>query len=147
MKLILLQVCILLFALSCSDNKKIPDHILKPEKMEAVLADVMMADALNQERIIRDSLLYLPRENVSYFKKIFQLHVVTKEDFEKSIQFYTKRPDLMRAIIDSVSAVVSRKNTLIEAKKDTVTTKSDTIKSKLNGRNFKKIARQPRGKQ
>ena len=141
MKLILLQVCILLIALSCSDNKKIPDHILKPEKMEAVLADVMMADALNQERIIRDSLLYLSKENVSYFKKIFQLHAVTKEEFEKSIQFYTKRPDLMRAIIDSVSAVVSRKNKLLEAKKDSVTTKSDTLKSKLNGRNFKKITR------
>lgn len=141
MKLILLQVCILMFALSCSDNKKIPDHILKPEKMEAVLADVMMADALNQERIISDSLLYLPRENVSYFKKIFQLHAVTKEEFEKSIQFYTKRPDLMRPIIDSVSAVVSRKNTLLEAKKDSLTSKSDTIKSKLNGRNFKKTAR------
>ena len=141
MKLILLQVCILLIALSCSDNKKIPDHILKPEKMEAVLADVMMADALNQERIIRDSLLYLSKENVSYFKKIFQLHAVTKEEFEKSIQFYTKRPDLLRAIIDSVSAVVSRKNKLLEAKKDSVTTKSDTLKSKLNGRNFKKITR------
>jgi hypothetical protein len=141
MKLILLQVCILLITLSCSDNKKIPDHILKPEKMEAVLADVMMADALNQERIIRDSLLYLSKENVSYFKKIFQLHAVTKDEFEKSIQFYTKRPDLMRAIIDSVSAVVSRKNTLLEAKKDSVTTKSDTLKSKLNGRNFKKITR------
>lgn len=141
MKLILLQVCILMFALSCSDNKKIPDYILKPEKMEAVLADVMMADALNQERIISDSLLYLPRENVSYFKKIFQLHAVTKEEFEKSIQFYTKRPDLMRPIIDSVSAVVSRKNTLLEAKKDSLTSKSDTIKSKLNGRNFKKTAR------
>lgn len=141
MKLILLQVCILMFAFSCSDNKKIPDHILKPEKMEAVLADVMMADALNQERIISDSLLYLPRENVSYFKKIFQLHAVTKEEFEKSIQFYTKRPDLMRPIIDSVSAVVSRKNTLLEAKKDSLTSKSDTIKSKLNGRNFKKTAR------
>lgn len=141
MKLILLQVCILMFALSCSDNKKIPDHILQPEKMEAVLADVMMADALNQERIIRDSLLYLPSENVSYFKKIFQLHAVTKEEFEKSIQFYTKRPDLMRSVIDSASAEVSRKNTLLEAKKDTVTSKSDTIKSKLNGRNFKKIAR------
>lgn len=141
MKLILLQVCILLIALSCSDNKKIPDHILKPEKMEAVLADVMMADALNQERIIRDSLLYLSKENVSYFKKIFQLHAVTKDEFEKSIQFYTKRPDLLRAIIDSVSAVVSRKNKLLEAKKDSVTTKSDTLKSKLNGRNFKKITR------
>lgn len=141
MKLILLQVCILMFAFSCSDNKKIPDYILKPEKMEAVLADVMMADALNQERIISDSLLYLPRENVSYFKKIFQLHAVTKEEFEKSIQFYTKRPDLMRPIIDSVSAVVSRKNTLLEAKKDSLTSKSDTIKSKLNGRNFKKTAR------
>jgi hypothetical protein len=144
-----------MFALSCSDNKKIPDHILKPEKMEAVLADVMMADALNQERTIRDSLLYLPKENVSYFKKIFQLHAVTKEEFEKSIQFYTKRPDLMRTIIDSVTAVVSRKNTLLEAKKDsiaikkdsvaikkdTVIIKKDTLKSKLNGRNFKKIAR------
>lgn len=147
MKLIFLHVCILLFALSCSDNKKIPENILKPEKMEAVLADVMIADALNQERIIKDSLLYLPRENVSYFKKIFQLHTVTKEGFEKSLQFYTKRPDLMKAIIDSVSAVVSRKNTLLEAKKDTVTSNSDTIKSKLNGRNFKKITRQPRGKQ
>lgn len=130
-----------MFALSCSDNKKIPENILKPEKMEAVLSDVMMADALNQERIIRDSLLYISKENVSYFKKIFQLHAVTKEEFEKSIQFYTKRPDLMRAIIDSVSAVVSRKNKLLEEKKDSVTTKSDTLKSKLNGRNFKKITR------
>ncbi len=134
MRLLLLLFWISLFAGSCSDKKKIPNGVLPPEKMQAVLTDILIADALNSERIVKDSTLKWPNENASGFLKVFQLHHTTKNEFNRSYNFYLKRPDLFKVITDSVSSVINRKNLAL-------TTFTDTIKNKFNGNNFKKVTR------
>lgn len=134
MRLLLLLFWISLFAGSCSDKKKIPNGVLPPEKMQVVLTDILIADALNSERIVKDSTLKWPNENASGFLKVFQLHHTTKNEFNRSYNFYLKRPDLFKVITDSVSSVINRKNLAL-------TTFTDTIKNKFNGNNFKKVTR------
>lgn len=134
MRLLLFLFCFSLFAGSCSDKKKIPNGVLPPEKMQVVLTDILIADALNSERIVKDSTLKWPNENASGFLKVFQLHHTTKNEFNRSYNFYLKRPDLFKVITDSVSSVINRKNLAL-------TTFTDTIKNKFNGNNFKKVTR------
>ena len=140
MRLVLMFIGILNVCISCSDKNKIPEGIMKPSKMQAVLTDILIADAMNGERVIKDTSLKLPVENASYFLKVFQLHQTTRNEFNKSYSFYLKRPDLLKIITDSASAVINRKNTQLTAL-------PDTIKKKPNGYNFKKVTGKSRGQQ
>ncbi len=137
--LICLYCCIVILAISCSDKSNIPEGVLSPKKMQAVLTDILVVDVLNNDRILKDSALKLPVENASYFLKIFQLHNITRNEFNKSYNFYLKRPDLLKIITDSVSSDISRRN-------QNLSKETDSLKNRPNGNNLKKITR-PTGNQ
>lgn len=131
--------CSIILLISCSDKNNIPEGVLSPKKMQAVLTDILVTDVLNSERILKDSALKLPAENASYFLKIFQLHNTTRNEFNRSYNFYLKRPDLLKVITDSVSSDISRRN-------QNLNKGPDSLKNKPNGNNLKKITR-PTGSQ
>ena len=119
----------LLLLAACSDNRRIPSTIIQPEKFEAILTDVLLADALTLERSFKDSAVKISDENAAYFLKVFQLHGVSKNEFMKSYNFYLQRPDLLKVITDSISSVLNQRNLQLSI---------DTSKPKPNGNNFKK---------
>ncbi len=97
--------CLLLFlmiAFSC--RNKVPNGILKPEKMQAVMWDVMRAEVFTENFISRDSSKDKITENIKLQKQAFQLNGVTKEDYYKSLEFYKKQPALFGPMLDSLSA-------------------------------------------
>lgn len=138
MRTVLMIIGVLIFVNSCSNKNKIPEGVMQPKKMQAVLTDILIAETINGERIGKDTALKLPVENASYFLKVFQLHQVTKDEFNTSYKFYLKRPDLFKVITDSVSSIINRRNIQLTAIQD-------TIKNKPNGHNFKKVTGKSRG--
>lgn len=140
MRALLIFLCLLLLFVSCSDKNKIPKGVLPPAKMQAVLTDILVADVLNNERILKDTALKLAVENAAYFQKIFQLHHISKKEFDKSYNFYLKRPDLFKVISDSINSVVNRRN-------DHLTIGTDTLKNKPHGDYLKKTSRPPGNQQ
>lgn len=140
MRILSLIYCSLIFVISCSDKNNIPEGVLSPRKMQAVLTDILVTDVLNNDRILKDTSLKLPVENASYFLKIFQLHNTTRNEFSRSYNFYLKRPDLLKVITDSVSSDINRRNQ--NSNKET-----DSLKSRPNGNNLKKITRPTGGQQ
>ncbi len=129
MKQVVLIIGMLLIVTACSDNRRIPSTIMKPEKFREVLTDVLLADALTLERSFKDTSVKITDENAAYFLKVFQLHGVSKNEFMKSYNFYLQRPDLLKIITDSVSSVLDKRNLQLS---------TDTAKPKPNGNNFKK---------
>ena len=119
----------LILLTACSDNRRIPSAIIQPEKFEAILTDVLLADALTLERSFKDTAVKISDENAAYFLKVFQLHGVSKNEFMKSYNFYLQRPDLLKVITDSISSVLNQRNLQLSI---------DTSKPKPNGNNFKK---------
>ncbi|MBP6686248.1 MAG: DUF4296 domain-containing protein [Lacibacter sp.] len=128
MKVFLFGISVVFF-FACSNSKKTPEYVLAPEKFQKVLTDVMLVDALTTERLFRDTALKLKDENAAYFLKIFEMHGVTKNEFMRSYNFYLSRPDLLRVIADSISAVLNRENLQLT---------TDTVKPKPNGNNSPK---------
>ena len=126
----LLLVVFVCSMVACSESKKTPKNVLKPEKFQKVLTDVMLADALSTERSFKDTSLKIRDANAAYFLKVFEIHGVTKNEFMRSYNFYLSRPDLLRVISDSVSAVLNRENLKLT---------TDTVKPKPNGNNSPKI--------
>ena len=70
--------------------------------------DLIRADQLSQELILRDTSKKAKRENLRLYQDVFKLHKITKEEFDVSYNFYNKRPDIFRVMIDSLQAKKSR---------------------------------------
>lgn len=99
--------CILILFISCAKSK-FPDDVIQPEKMQAVFWDVMRADILTTDYIMKDSSKIPTLENITLQKKIFLVHGVTKDQFYKSFDYYAKHPGLMTTLLDSVVAKQNR---------------------------------------
>ena len=98
---LLLSITLLL---SCSAEKKKKPVILTPAKMEKVVWDIMQVDQYVNGYISRDTLKDLNKERLQLYLKVFQLHKISKEDFNASIKHYSSKPDLMKVIFDSLSS-------------------------------------------
>lgn len=92
----------LVFLCSCSNRNSIPNGILKPDKMQVVLWDVLQADAFTFEFVKRDSTKKPGMENVKLLQQIFTTHKVSKDEFYKSYDFYKAHPGLMQPMLDSM---------------------------------------------
>jgi hypothetical protein len=88
---------------SCSGSD-VPKDVMPPEKMQAVLYDVILADELADFSSIQDSTYRELEKRTVLYDSIFQIHNITKQAFHKSFKFYQQRPDLLRTILDSLQA-------------------------------------------
>jgi len=115
---------ILVFFYSCKES--VPSGIIKPAKMQEILWDVLRADVLSQQISSRDSSKVLAEENVRLTKRVFAIHNVTEEQYQKSYSWYTRHPDKMKTILDSLNAQQIRKAALADSllqkplRKDTI---------------------------
>jgi hypothetical protein len=107
MKTPLCAVCMAVtFFCSCGDNKK--GRVIPKQAMEAVMWDMLQADAFTQLYIKKDSTKKDSIENASLQKKIFQLHQISREDFNASYGFYSSHPGEMKIMLDSITARAER---------------------------------------
>src|SRR5450432_537551 len=92
----------LLCLASCSDKDRVPSGIIPPDKMQKILWDMIQADQYSDMYLAKDSGDKAKRETLTLYAQVFQLHKVSREDFQKSFQYYIDRPDLSRSLFDSV---------------------------------------------
>jgi hypothetical protein len=95
---------ILSLLFSCSSRDKKKPVILTQQKMEKIIWDIMQVDEFANSYISRDSLKDLNKERLQLYLKVFQLHKVSKDDFNASMKYYSSKPDLMKVIFDSLSS-------------------------------------------
>jgi len=92
------------FALACSDKSEVPKGILSRQKMQEVMWDIIRAEEfLNGFVIYKDTAIDKIAESQKWYTKIYQLHKITKKDFDKSYSYYQDHPVLMKQILDSLS--------------------------------------------
>lgn len=91
----------------CNNTTETRD-ILKKEKMQDVLWDFIQADAFTTGFIKKDSGKNAAIENAKLQQQIFAVHHITKEVFYKSYAWYSKHYDIMRTMLDSISAKAER---------------------------------------
>jgi len=95
---------LLLVFCACSKKEKIPKDILSPEKMENVLWDVVSAAEFHNAFIARrDSTFNKDSAQLDAFSRVFHIHKIKLDDFEKSYAWYQAHPDFMSVVLDSLS--------------------------------------------
>ena len=112
----MIKLSMLLFVLgsliSCGNNDKKPSGILAPGKMQAVLWDVIKADAFTTEFIKKDSTKNAVAENLKLQQEIFAIHKVSKTDFYKSYEYYRSHTTEFKVMLDSMIAQAERRKNL-----------------------------------
>lgn len=109
----MIKISFLLIALgficSCGNKNKLPEGVLKPEKMQAVLWDVIKADVFTTDFIKKDSAKNAIAENLKLQQQIFAIHKVTRADFFTSYDYYKTNTVEFKKIIDSMVSQAERK--------------------------------------
>jgi hypothetical protein len=124
-----------LFLLSCN-NSQIPSDVIKPPVMQDIFWDLIRGDILAGEIIKKDSAKNIRSESFAITEKVFQIHHVNRDKFEKSIDFYSKHPELLKPIFDSLSAKQATRNFRrdIHGGRDSI--EMEKIKARKNFPNF-----------
>ena len=101
-KLLFFFFSLLLFN-ACKDKDKVPKGILPKEKMQEVLWSLISAgEFLNGYILSKDSVDRVA-ESSRVYGQVFQIHHISREEFDKSYFYYREHPDLMQVILDSLS--------------------------------------------
>lgn len=90
------------FFSACINKNKIPGGILKQEQMREVMWDLILADEFAAVYIIKDTTLNLNTERAKLYEQVFRIHQIDREMFARSQAFYQSRPDLFKAVADSL---------------------------------------------
>ena len=107
--------CMLILMVSCSKSK-LPDGVMEPSKMQEVFTDIIKADIYVTEYAKVDSTKVPVFKNIALQNKIFSIHNVTKKSFYKSFEYYSKNPDKMEIILDSIISKENRHDLKIPKK-------------------------------
>lgn len=98
---------LIIFLNSCGSGPA--KDVMDKEKMQAVLWDVAKGgEFVNGYVYYRYPNLNRAAVNQEVLKKIFDLHGISKKQFDKSLEYYQKRPETFVAMLDSIAAQQNR---------------------------------------
>ena len=129
----------LFFCISCG-GEKIPDGVVVPKLMPALLTDMHLADGqlasipIDSARMRRDG----------YYQAIFQRYNIDSVVFRKSIEFYSSRPYLMNEFYDDVEKQLETLNQAEQQridKKYAAQRRADSIRNVRETDSLRRIAR------
>ena len=123
MKRICTYILLLLLLSGCSMR---PWGVLSQDDMVAVLLDVHIAEAAM--KVVDTSAKRIEKQE--YYNTVFEKHHTTKEQFDKSLDWYARHPKLLAKIYDEVKIEAERLQERVEAYEfhpDEKPTKKDSI--------------------
>ena len=96
-----------LFLLACNQNK-LPKDVISETKMETIFWDYVQADIYVKDFVSLDSTKNPAKESAIMQEEVFKKHGITREEFNKSYNYYVTHEKLMTALLDSISAKEQR---------------------------------------
>jgi len=100
---------IVLMITGCSDKDSLPAGVLSKEDMQNVLWDMIQADQYSAAYLAKDSAhINIRLESMRLYDQVFQLHHISREEFNKSYKYYLAHPELTQTLLDSMQAMGNR---------------------------------------
>ncbi len=85
----------------CSGKNKVPSGIISINQMTEIMW-VLQAQALASEMSRRDSAVNIVAETKALTQKALDLHKTNVAEYDKSYNWYSKHPEVMQIIFDSL---------------------------------------------
>ena len=98
--------------LSCSNKTETPSGIIPPKEMSEILWDVIRAQVLANEVSKKDSSVDVDMQTKTFTKRALEIHHTSLASFDKSYNWYSSHPDILRLMFDSLSTQKERENSL-----------------------------------
>ena len=91
-------VILLFFSLSgCIDHTVvIPEGYLSHEEMVPIMVDIHLVEGARSGKLVLGDTNHLP----DYFARVYQKHEISEQQFKTSFDWYTKHPELLKAIYE-----------------------------------------------
>jgi len=105
MRKIFIILC--LFILSCQDKEQ-PKNMVPFDKMKVVLYQLMKADEYYTRSVSVDTAMQLEKRNIQFYKQIFELNKVDRNDFYATLTYLQKRPIEFKELMDSAYELSKR---------------------------------------
>ncbi len=87
----------------CKGKEKSPAPLSR-QQMENVMWDLMRADLfVNNYMVIQDSALDKKKQGRLLYAQVLKMHKVSQQAFRESFDYYRSNPDLMKALMDTLS--------------------------------------------
>jgi hypothetical protein len=108
------MISILLFTTGCRNHRDvksatIPENLIPMDSMVAILVDVQLIEAILKINYAAKS------ENQTYSEKyydyLFEKHCITKDQFEKSLEYYQRNSESLGIIYTEVITELSKLQT------------------------------------
>jgi len=107
-----LAVVFLGLALVACKTDDRPEGLMEREEFKETLLDAQLIEARLNHEMILEQMKTLPVEK--YYEELFEKHQVTKEKFEKTFNYYTEHPDLLKEIYDEIMTELTlRKDSIL----------------------------------
>lgn len=105
----------LLLLLACSEKKEMPAEIMKMENMIQIQADVELI-----ESYLITVRLKTERDSVAVikFNELYEKHGISREDYQRSLQYYRDDKVLLRELYTKTLEKLKRRETELKAQKD-----------------------------
>lgn len=122
-------ILIFFFIISgCRNKNSIPKNVLRQEKMQAVMWDMIRADQFLANFVFsRDTAYNKVAESYKLYNEIFSIHQVTEEEFRRSYEYYSTRPQLMKTLMDSVVVIKPATPVITPSEPAEIQPKPDTV--------------------
>ncbi len=78
--------------------------------MSGIIWDLVKAQALASEVARKDSSMNVEARRKILTREVFEIHKTDSNDFDKSYDWYTNHPELLRIMIDSLYIQKQREN-------------------------------------
>jgi phenylacetate-coenzyme A ligase PaaK-like adenylate-forming protein len=105
MRKIFIILCIFIF--SCQDKEQ-PKNLVPFDKMKIVLYQLMKADEYYTRSVSADTAMQLEKKNIQFYKQIFELNKVDRNDFFETLTYLQKRPIEFKELMDSTYELSKR---------------------------------------
>ncbi|MFM2206804.1 MAG: hypothetical protein RL213_779 [Bacteroidota bacterium] len=91
---------------NCGRNDHAQGAVIPKDSLITVLAELHLADAMN---VSEDGGDLLPAEAVASRRaEVLTKHRITKDDFDRTMHYYTEHPDELLAVYDAVVEELTR---------------------------------------
>lgn len=108
-KLSIILVLFISIISACSDSNKPPENLISPEKMAAIIKDMVLLEATYNTKLIR--VKNKAELMKSYSAEIIDVHSVTREDFDLSYEYYVKNSNQFEEILELVFEELNKMET------------------------------------
>lgn len=105
---------LVLLGMGCTNAGHVPGKIISTDSMKNILWDMMLADQYSTIYLLKDSAkMNVKQETMKMYQQVFDLHHVTKAEFDESYRFYLEHPNISAILFDSLAAMANRQRNSI----------------------------------